>query len=154
MKTELVYDWMSREPITVTPTTTLFEAGKILREYNIRRLPVVDGNGNLVGIVTSGDIRKASASDASSLNVWELNYLLAKLTVQGIMTPDPITIYITDTIARAARLMLENKVSGLPVVDPLEGSLLGIITESDIFRWVVQTWNRTETEEVELVGTK
>lgn len=150
MKTELVYYWMSREPITVMPTTTLVEADKTLREYDIRRLPVVGSNGSVVGIVTLGDIREASASDASSLSVWELNYLLAKLAVKEIMTPNPIVVYTTDTVAKAASLMLENKVSGLPVVDPVGGDLLGIITESDIFRLVVRTWDKASVEEVEL----
>jgi CBS domain-containing protein len=152
VKTELVIYWMSQEPITVTPDTRLIDADTILREYDIRRLPVVDNNGNLVGIVTLGDIREASASDVSSSDTWELDYLLAKLKIEKIMTPNPITVYTTDTIAEAARLMLENKVSGLPVVNPLDGILVGIITESDIFRLVVQTWDEAETEEVELVG--
>jgi CBS domain-containing protein len=151
MKTELVMHWMSYEPITVTPDTGLHDAENILRKYGIRRLPVVDKNGKLVGIVTRGDIREASPSDATSLSVWEINYLLDKLKIKNIMTPHPITVYTTDTITKAANLMLENKVSGLPVVDPADGALKGIITESDIFRLVVQTWDRTEAEEVELV---
>jgi acetoin utilization protein AcuB len=151
MKTELVMHWMSHEPITVTPGTGLHDAHDILRKYGIRRLPVVDKNGKLVGIVTRGDIREASPSDATSLTVWEINYLLAKLKIKEIMTPHPITVYTTDTITEAAKLMLENKISGLPVVDPVNGALKGIITESDIFRLVVQTWDRTEVEEVELV---
>lgn len=152
MKQELVYYWMSPEPITVTPDTTLNEVGKILREYNIRRLPVVDDNDHVVGIVTLGDVREASASDATSLNVWELDYLLAKLEVGRIMTPNPVTVSLTASIVEAANLMLTNKVSGLPVIDPATGTLLGIITESDIFRLMVQTWAKTETEEVELVA--
>jgi acetoin utilization protein AcuB len=149
MKTELVMHWMSYEPITVTPDTGMLDADNILRQYNIRRLPVVNDNGQVVGIVTRGDIREASPSDATSLSVWELSYLLAKLKIKNIMTPNPIIVYTTDTITKAANLMLENKVSGLPVVDPADGTLKGIITESDIFRLVVQTWQEAETEEVE-----
>jgi CBS domain-containing protein len=151
MKKELVYYWMSPEPITVTPDTTLIEVNKILREYDIRRLPVVDDNDNVVGIVTLGDVREASASDATSLNVWELNYLLAKVKVERIMTPNPVTVNFTDSIVEATTLMLANKVSGLPVIDPARGTLLGIITESDIFRFMVQKWSETEAEEAELV---
>lgn len=154
MKTELVFYWMSPEPISVAPDTRLIDADTILREYDIGRLPVVDDNDNLVGIVTLGDIREASASDVSSLDTGELDYLLAKLKIEKIMAPDPITVYTNDTIAKAARLMLENKVSGLPVVDPVDGTLVGIITESDIFRLVTQTWDEAETEEVESVGRK
>ena len=150
MKTELVYNWMSREPITITPNAGLIEANNFLYEYDIRRLPVVDNNGNLIGIVTLGDIREASPSDEDTLSVWELTCLLARLTVREIMTPDPVTVFSTDTIGEAASLMLENKVSGLPVVDPTDESLVGIITESDIFRFVVQQWEKDETEEAEI----
>ena len=121
-----------------------------IRWQNIRRLPVVDKNGKLVGIVTRGDIREASPSDANSLNVWELNYLLTKLKVKEIMTRNPITVYATDTITKAAYLMLINKVSGLPVVDPTNHTLRGIITESDIFRLVVKNWKKIEPEQAEL----
>jgi acetoin utilization protein AcuB len=149
MKTEMVFRWMSHEPITVTPDTRLPDTDNILRKYNIRRLPVVDKNGKLVGIVTRGDVREASPSDANSLNVWELNYLLTKLKVKEIMTRNPITVSPTDTITKAAYLMLINKVSGLPVVDPTSHTLRGIITESDIFRLVVRTWRNAEPEDIE-----
>lgn len=140
MKQELVSDWMTENPITVVPDTTLVDAHMLLKENDIRRLPVVDAQGTLVGIVTLGDVREASPSDATSLSIWEMNYLLAKLRIEDIMTADPVTIYLTDTIAQAAMLMLEHKISGLPVVDP-DGRLVGIITESDIFRLVVQSWD-------------
>lgn len=145
MKTEVVFRWMSHEPITVTPDTPLPDANKIMHKYNIRRLPVVDKNGKLVGIVTRGDIREASPSDANSLTRWELKYLLDKVKVKSIMTRNPITVCATDTITKAARLMLTNKVSGLPVVDPTNNTLQGIITESDIFRLVVGTWQEAES---------
>jgi acetoin utilization protein AcuB len=148
MRTELVTDWMTSEPITVTPETGLMDAHALLSGHNIRRLPVVRRGGKLVGIVTLGDVREASPSDATSLSIWELNYLLAKLTVADIMTPKPITVSASDTIAKAARLMLEQKVSGLPVVET-DGTLVGIITESDIFRLVVRNWGEFETTEVE-----
>jgi CBS domain-containing protein len=151
MNTELVHYWMSPEPITISPDDTIGDADRLLHEYNIRRLPVVDDDLNLVGIVTLGDIREASASDATSLSVWELNYLLAKLKVKKVMTPDPITVYTTDAVTKAATLMLENKVSGLPVVTPAGGTLVGIITESDIFRLVVQAWDEPKPEAVESV---
>ena len=150
MKAELVYNWMSYDVITVTPDTRLIEADNILRKYDIRRLPVVDNDGNLLGIVTSGDIREASPSDATTLSIWELNYLLAKLPISEVMTPTPIAVYMTDTIAQAASLMLENKVSGLPVLDPVNDRLKGIITESDIFRLVVQTWGEGQPKGVNL----
>jgi CBS domain-containing protein len=99
-------------------------------------LPIVEKDGRLSGIVTLGDVRGAQPSEATSLSVWEMNYLLASLKLNKIMTPNPLTIGPDATIGEAARLMLENKISGLPVVDA-KGKLLGIITESDIFSMVV-----------------
>ena len=139
MKKELVKEWMTRDVITITPNTTLPEAHRLMTEKGIRRLPVIE-NGRLVGIVTRGDIRGAEPSGATSLSIWEVNYLLAKLHIGEIMKRNPITISQEATIGEAARLMLENKISGLPVVDG-DRQVVGIITESDIFRLVVQEWH-------------
>ncbi len=137
MKKELVKDWMSTQVVSVRPETTLPVAHKMMTKNNIRRLPVVKKDGRLIGIITLGDVRGAEPSKATSLSVWELNYLLSKLTVKKIMTRDPVTIEPTATIGEASRMMLDNKVSGLPVVDK-SGQVVGIITESDIFRMVVR----------------
>lgn len=142
MRKALVRDWMSKNVITVSPETTLPEAHRLMTEHKIRRLPVVK-DGKVIGIVTRGDIRGAEASEATSLSIWELNYLLSRLRVEEIMTPHPITISPDATIGEAARLMLEHKISGLPVVDE-GGTLVGIITESDIFRLVVRGWQSQE----------
>jgi CBS domain-containing protein len=136
MKKELVRDWMTPNPITVTPKTSLPEAHQIMVSEEIRRLPVVDEAGRLIGIVTLGDVRGAQPSPATSISVWEMNYLLSNLDVERIMTPDPVTIHPQQTVGEAARTMLENRISGLPVVDE-DGRLIGIITESDIFSMVV-----------------
>lgn len=136
MKQELVNVWMTKNVITAQPDTTLPEAHQIMMASSIRRLPVVEKNGRLIGIVTLGDIRGAQPSEATSLSIWEMNYLLANLKLKKIMSPDPVTIKPEATIGEAARLMLENKVSGLPVVGS-DGKLQGIITESDIFSMVV-----------------
>ena len=141
MKQDLVKHWMTREVIAVAPTTSLHEAHHLMTEKRIRRLPVVD-HGQLVGIVTLGDVRSAEPSAASTLSVWEMNNLLAKLTVAEIMTREPVTISQEATISTVAEIMLEKKFSGLPVVDE-QGKLVGIITESDIFRLVVREWGRT-----------
>ncbi len=135
MRKNLVRDWMTPNPITIDPKTSLPEAHKLMKECRIRRLPVVD-HGRVVGILTLGDIREASPSDATSLSIFELNYLLAKLNVEKIMTRDPITIRPDATIREAAQIMLEHKIGGLPVVEAEK--LVGIITESDIFRVLVQ----------------
>ncbi|HHB91319.1 MAG TPA: CBS domain-containing protein [Anaerolineae bacterium] len=142
MKQELVRDWMSSPPITIDVHATLPEACEIMRKHKIRRLPVMQ-EGKLVGIVTRGDLRGAQPSEATSLSIWELNYLLAKLKMKEIMTPDPITIRDDATIRDAAQLMIDYKVSGLPVVDK-DGNLVGMITESDIFRLVVKHWREEE----------
>lgn len=135
MTKTFVRDWMTPNPITVDPKTTLPEAHKIMKDRRIRRLPVID-RGHLVGIVTLGDVREAEPSDATTLSIFELHYLLAKLTIGEIMTREPITISVNGTIREAAKMMLQHKIGGLPVMD--DGKLVGIITESDIFRVMAQ----------------
>ncbi len=134
MRRHFVKDWMTPDPVTIDPHTTLPEANRLMRECNIRRLPVIE-KGKLVGIVTLGDIREASPSNATALSIYELNYLLARLTVGEMMTKDPFTISPDTSIEAAARLMLDHKIGSLPVVS--DGRLIGIITESDIFRLLV-----------------
>jgi acetoin utilization protein AcuB len=134
VRRHLVKDWMTPDPITIDPHTTLPDAGRLMKECSIRRLPVVE-NERLVGIVTLGDVREASPSNATSLSIYELNYLLSRLTINEIMTRDPFSISPDTSIEAAARLMLEHKIGSLPVVDG--GKVTGIITESDIFRLLV-----------------
>ena len=141
MRLELVKDWMSREVVTAVPNMGLLEADALLKEHQIRRLPIVE-NGRLVGIVTYGDIREARPSDATSLSTWEMNYLLASLKLSSVMTKEPVAILPDSTIGEAADIMLKHRVSGLPVVDG-EGVLVGIITESDIFRMVAHQWRQS-----------
>ena len=143
MKQELVGDWMTREVIAISPDTSLAEAHKLMQEKRIRRLPVMD-HDRIVGIVTLGDVRGAEPSQASSLSIWEMNDLLAKLKVTEVMTRHPMTIRQSASIGEAARTMLDNKFSGLPVVDE-SAHLVGIITESDIFRLVASEWNKEKT---------
>jgi acetoin utilization protein AcuB len=133
----LVREWMTKQVMTVAPHTTLRSAHQLMKEHHIRRLPVVD-EGRLVGILTIGDTREASPSDATTLSIWELNYLWAQLTVEKVMTQKVIRIHPDAPIIDAAELMLEHKISGLPVVDKAN-KLVGIITESDIFRMLVKS---------------
>lgn len=135
MKKRSVQEWMTPNPIAIGPNTSLGQANRLMKEHGMRRLPVVD-RGKLVGIVTLGDLREASPSDATSLSIFEIHYLLAKLTVKDIMAKNVVTVKPETSVFDAARLMLENKIGGLPVVDG--GQVVGIITESDIFRMVVQ----------------
>jgi CBS domain-containing protein len=132
---ERVRDWMSSKVITISPEQTLPEAHEIMKKRKIRRLPVVE-NSELVGIITLGDLREAGPSDASTLSIFEMNYMLAKLKVSEIMTRDPLTVFPQTSLTDAAKLMLHHKIGGLPV---LEGNMVvGIITESDIFRAYVR----------------
>ena len=136
MPKNLVRDWMTPSPVTVGAKTTLPDAHKLMKERDFRRLPVIDDQGRLIGIVTLGDVREAGPSSATTLSIFELNYLLSQLTVDKIMTRDVVTVSPDATIRDAANLMLKHEVGALPVME--NGKLVGIITESDIFRLVVQ----------------
>ena len=136
MKKELVKNWMTADVVTISPEATLPDAHRIMIEQEVRRLPVVTGDGRLEGIVTLGDVRGAEPSEATTLSIWEMNYLLGRLTVGEIMTRTPVTVINSATIGTVARLMLENRIGGVPVVNEM-GKLEGIITESDIFSMVI-----------------
>lgn len=144
MRLELVKDWMSREVLTVSPETSVLEAGRIMVDHTIRRLPVVEG-GQLIGIITHGDVRGARAMSSTGLDIWELSYQLSRLTVREIMTPNPVTISPDETIGLAAQRMLKYMIGGLPVID-FQDQLAGIITESDIFRLVVRDWMHADDD--------
>lgn len=128
----LIKDWMTRNPITITDDTSLMKAIHIMKEHRFRRLPVLH-QGRLVGMVTDRDLKEASPSKATTLDVHELYYLLAELQIKEIMTKNPLTVSPGDTVEHAAEIMLEHTISGLPVVEPGE-VLVGIITQSDVFR--------------------
>ncbi|HNB53281.1 MAG TPA: CBS domain-containing protein [Anaerolineales bacterium] len=143
MKEQLVRDWMTPNPITISPTTTLPEAQQLMMEKNVRRLPVV-WQGKVVGILTFGDIREARPSDANLLSVYELNLVLDHLLVKAIMSPDPICIRPDATIGEAAKILLEHKFGGLPVVE--NGNLIGIITETDFCRLLVHEEQKSQKD--------
>jgi acetoin utilization protein AcuB len=128
---------MSSPVVTVTPDTPFQVALKTMHEHKFRRLPVVDKHGRLAGIVSERDLLHASPSPASSLSVWEMNYLLAKLTVQQVMTRAIIITSPETPIEHAASLMVANKIGGLPVVDEND-HVVGVITETDIFKAFVE----------------
>ncbi len=121
---------MTVNPYTITENAPIFEAGELLRKNDIARLPVVK-DGKVIGIITREDLLKVSPSAATTLSVWELNYVLGKLQVKDAMTKNPITISPDATLEEAAMIMREKGVGALPVVE--NGKLIGIITESDIF---------------------
>jgi acetoin utilization protein AcuB len=143
-----VREWMSSPVEVVSLSTPVGDAYGIMTRRGIRRLPVVDCKGVLVGIVTLGDLREARPSPASTLSIYEMNYLLSKLTVGAVMTHNPYTVTPETPIQHAAQVMLTRRVSGLPVVND-EGDLVGIITESDIFRMLIDQWNYFTTQRVD-----
>jgi len=131
----LVRNWMSQNIVTIDINDSMMDATRKLKKHNIRMLPVMK-KGKLVGIVTDRDLKRASASDATTLDIHELLYLLAQIKVKEIMTRDPVTVPFDYTIGETAELLLDKKISGVPVVKH-DGQLMGIITESDIFRAVI-----------------
>ena len=131
----LVKNWMSKNVITIDANDTMQNALTLLREHSIRMLPVMKKN-RLVGIVTDRDLKKASASDATLLDVHELLYLLTKIRVKDIMTKDPITLPPDYTVEETARVLLENKISGAPVLDQ-SGKVIGTITQTDLFKVLI-----------------
>jgi acetoin utilization protein AcuB len=122
---------MTKEPLTVSLDTPVVEARRTMVDRRIRHLLVTDG-GRLAGIVTDRDIRLNLPSPATSLSVWEINYLLGRMTVGSIMTSTVITVEPGRDAVAAARLMLDHKIGALPVVDA--GTVVGILTETDILR--------------------
>jgi acetoin utilization protein AcuB len=131
----LVKNWMSKNVITADVNDTMQDAMKLLKEHGIRMLPVMK-KGDLVGIVTDRDLKRASASDATTLEVHELLYLLTKIKVKDIMTKDPITVPPDYTAEETAKVLLESKISGAPVVDD-NGQVVGTITQTDLFRVLI-----------------
>ncbi len=128
----LVRERMTANPIVVHPETSFQEALQLLREKKIRRLPVVDKHGDLVGIVVEKDLLYASPSPATSLNVYEAHYLLSKLAIQDVMTKRVITVRDDCPLEEAARIMIDHKIGSLPIVH--DKKIVGIITETDVFK--------------------
>ncbi len=126
-----VHEIMQRDPITVSPETAVLDAKAMMKQHGIRHLPVVDEDG-LVGIITDRDIRLSLPSPATSLSVWELNYLLARLTVGQVMSKTVIIVEPERDAGEAARIMMEHAIGALPVVDG--NRLVGIVTETDFLR--------------------
>ncbi len=127
----LVREWMTEDPQTVSADTPVMEAMQRLREGGYRRLPVMHGS-KLIGIVTDRDLKEASPSKATTLSVYELNYLLSKLLVKDVMKAPVITVGDEEPIENAALLMEEHRVSGLPVTK--DGRVVGILTITDLTR--------------------
>lgn len=131
----LVENWMNPNVITVDADDSMLDATRILKEKNIRHLPVLE-KGKLVGVVTDRDLKRASPSDATSLEAHEILYLVANIKVREIMSRNPITVPYNFTIEEAAQILLEAKISGMPVVDK-QGDVIGTITQTDLFKVLI-----------------
>jgi acetoin utilization protein AcuB len=121
---------MSKSVVTVSSGDSLLDATRVLKEKRIKHLPVLDRNGALVGVVTDRDLKRASASDATTLEVHELLYLLDKVQIESVMTRRPATLSPAATVEEAAKLMVERKIGCLPVVEG--NKLAGIVTKADL----------------------
>ena len=127
-----VREYMTPDPFTITADVSVPQALHLMRDKKVRRLPVLDGRGKLVGIVSDKDLLHASPSPATSLAVWEMNELLAKLKVEKVMTREVISVSGDTPLEEAARIMSDRKIGGMPVME--DQSLVGIITETDLFK--------------------
>ncbi len=132
----LVQELMTKNPLTTSPETSVPDALAFMREKKVRRLPVLDKSGKLVGIVSDQDLLYASPSPATSLSVFEINSLIAKITVAHVMTKKVVTIAEDLPVEEAARIMADKKIGGLPVMKGTK--LTGIVTETDLFRALLE----------------
>ena len=148
----LVRDHMTPNPVTITPQHTVADAFSLLRENKIRRLPIVD-KGKLVGIITDRDLREVSPSPATSLSIFEINYLLSKMTIDKVIKKQKlITIGPDAYLEEAALLMRQYGIGALPVVE--DGKLVGIITESNIFDALSRSWVCTSRAHASTWGSR
>lgn len=132
----LVRERMSHPVITIYPDTSMQEALDLMDREHVRRLPVIDKRGTLIGMVTENDLDKASPSEATTLSIWEMRELISRVKVERIMTREVITIDENTPIEEAARIMADCKVSGLPVMNGTR--LVGLITETDLFKIFIE----------------
>ncbi len=135
---KIVRNWMSTPAITISETTMLRDARKLMRQRNIRRLPIIDSAGRLSGIVSEGDINRVSDSHETDMRDYDLYHHAGDLPVAEIMTRTVIAVSPETPVAEVARRLLENRIGGVPVVD--ESGVVGVITESDLFRLIVSEY--------------
>lgn len=142
MERTKVRDIMTSPVVIVAPQTPVPQASALMKERGIRHLPVIE-NGQLVGIVSRGDLREASISEAINADLYEISFLLSRLPVSKLMTRQVVTISPDALIVDAVELMTGNKIAGLPVVDET-GSVIGIVTESDLLRLLLRKLREAE----------
>ena len=139
----LVQDWMSRNVITVNGDDAMQDATQLMKTHGIKMLPVLE-NGRLAGILTDRDLKRASASDASSLEIHELVYLLSKIKVRDVMTKKPVTVNADTTVEETARVLMAHGISGVPVLAK-DGTIAGIITQTDLFKVIAGLTGQPDT---------
>jgi len=132
----LVQGWMTTDVITIDEDASIMKASIIMKEKKVRCLPVVNKKGELVGIVSDRDLKDAAPSKATTLDVYELNYLLSSIKIKDLMITNLAYVRPDETVEFAAILMLENKISSLPVIND-KGRLIGIVTQTDIFKVLI-----------------
>jgi acetoin utilization protein AcuB len=137
-----VRERMSYPVVSVSPNMPINEALNLMKKEHIRRTPVMK-DGKLIGIVATEDLLNASPSPATSLSIWEMNYLLSKITIKDVMTKEVLTIPEDTPIEEAARIMADNKIGGLPVMK--DGKVVGIITETDLFKVFLELMGARES---------
>jgi acetoin utilization protein AcuB len=142
MTSPRVRDWMTRHPVTIPRGLSILKTHALMDEEQVNRLLVLDDDGSLLGIVTSGDVREALPSPVSSLEPYERREALDEIPIEEMISDDLITIHPDATIQEAADLMFSNKIGGLPVID--DDRLVGVITQSDLLRGLVRMLDEQE----------
>ena len=149
---------MTSPPITIRPEAQVADAGEMMDEYRIRRLPVVDEEGCLLGIITDSDVLEAETA-GSVLNSYDPDADESWLTVEEIMTTDVITVTPDETVGQLVIKLMENKVGGLPVVvpdadDAKRMKVIGVISETDIYEMIAEAWRQEEHERLMDTGSR
>jgi acetoin utilization protein AcuB len=137
----LVRERMSKPVIFAPPDMPIMEALALMQREKIRRLPIIR-EGKMVGIVSDKDLLNAAPSDATTLSMWEINYLVSRIEVEDVMTREVRTVAEDTPIEEAARIMADNKIGGLPVVR--DGRVVGLITETDLFKILLELMGARE----------
>lgn len=132
-----ISELMAKNPVAASTEDSVSKASQLMKDKRIRHLPILDEKGTVVGIMTDRDLKRASASDATLLEVHELLYLLNKLRLSDVMTKNPVTVSSESDVKAAAGLMVQNKIGCLPVVE--SGKLVGILSETDILAHVANS---------------
>ncbi len=132
----IIVDRMKKNPATASPDMSISDASAKMKAEKVHRLPVLDDAKHLVGVISEKDILLAAPSPASTLSTYEINYLLSRLKVKNIMSRNPVTITKETTIEEAVKLMVDNDLSCLPVMD--DGYLAGIVSKSDLFKILLE----------------